>query len=59
MHVCAGDLVCRRADQKSGSRCVPRPRPGEPCDEPSGLYCSPPYRCLAGKCALATIADCK
>ena len=59
MHICAGGLICRRADQKSGSRCVVRPKAGEACDEAKGLYCASPYRCLGSKCAIATIADCK
>jgi hypothetical protein len=51
--------VCHRAGAKSVGKCVARPDAGEACDEATGLYCAPPYRCLAGKCAIATVADCK
>ncbi len=58
LRICAGGLLCRRADGASASTCVPQPHLGDACDITMGLRCAAPSRCLDGKCVVPSMSAC-
>ncbi|MBV9947108.1 MAG: hypothetical protein JOZ69_09695 [Myxococcales bacterium] len=62
---CGVETLCRRGtcatedDPSQPGRCVANADDGMPCDSAAGPACTPPARCVRGRCAMPDPARCR